>query len=112
MALPGNLPQLRSVLLSATFNAKLDGGNGLLEEIQPKHFSRELAAASPSSADTYVGGIVDQMAAKSLTINELSQRIYAEALRRSGGRVSTAARMLGITRPQFVYRARGIEPGN
>ena len=112
MALPGNLPQLRSVLLSASFNAKLDGGNGLLGEIQPKHFARDLVAASPSSADTYVGGIVDQMAAKSLTISELNQQIYAEALRRSDGKVSTAARMLGVTRPQFVYRARGIEPGN
>ncbi|MBR0713577.1 XylR N-terminal domain-containing protein [Bradyrhizobium liaoningense] len=112
MALPGNLPQLRSVLLSASFNARLDGGNGLLREIQPKHLSRDLVTASPSSADTYVGGIVDQMAAKSLTINELSQRIYTEALRRSGGKISTAARMLGITRPQFVYRARGIDPGN
>lgn len=112
MALPGNLPQLRSVLLSASFNARRDASNRPLGEIQPKHFSRELTAPTPSPADSYVGGIVDQMAAKSLTINELSQRIYAEALRRSGGKVSTAARMLGITRPQFVYRTKGIEPGN
>jgi transcriptional regulator with AAA-type ATPase domain len=112
IALPGNLPQLRSVLLNALFKARFDGGNELPGEIQPKHFSSELALAPPSSADTYVGGIVDQMAAKSLTMSELSQRIYAEALRRSDGRVSTAARMLGVTRPQFVYRARGIESGN
>jgi DNA-binding NtrC family response regulator len=112
IALPGNLPQLRSVLLNALFKARFDGGNELPGEIQPKHFSSELALASPSSADTYVGGIVDQMAAKSLTMSELNQRIYAEALRRSDGRVSTAARMLGVTRPQFVYRARGIESGN
>ena len=112
MALPGNLPQLRSILLGATFNAELDGGKGLLPEIEPKHFLRDLVTAPPSSADTYVGGIVDQLAARSLTIGELNQRIYAEALRRSGGKVSTAARMLGITRPQLVYRAKGIEPGN
>jgi transcriptional regulator of acetoin/glycerol metabolism len=112
MALPGNLPQLRSILLGATFNAELDGGKGLLPEIEPKHFLRDLVTAPPSSADTYVGGIVDQLAAKSFTIGELNQRIYAEALRRSGGKVSTAARMLGITRPQFVYRAKGIESGN
>ena len=99
-------------VLNALFKARFDGGNELPGEIQPKHFSSELALAPPSSADTYVGGIVDQMAAKSLTMSELSQRIYAEALRRSDGRVSTAARMLGVTRPQFVYRARGIESGN
>lgn len=64
MALPGDLPQLRSVLLSASFNAKLDGGNEPLREVKPKHFSRELVAASPSSADTYVGSIVDQLAVK------------------------------------------------
>ena len=111
MALPGNLPQLRSVLLSATFDAELDGGKGHLREIEPKHFSRDLITAPPCTADTYVGGIVDQLAARSFTIGELNQQVYAEALRRSGGKVSTAARMLGITRPQFVYRARELSPG-
>lgn len=112
MALPGNLAQLRSVILRATLNAELDGGKGLLRVVEPRHLPHDLVAAPPSSAHTYVGDIVDQLAAKSLTINELNQRIYTEALRRSGGKVSKAARMLGITRPQFVYRARGIEPAN
>ncbi|MCK1576830.1 hypothetical protein IVB09_35890 [Bradyrhizobium sp. 174] len=56
--------------------------------------------------------IVDQLAARSLTINELNRRIYTEALRRSDGNASKAARMLGITTPQFVYRGSRIEPAN
>jgi len=39
MALPGNLPQLRSILLGATFNAELDGGKGLLPEIGRRELS-------------------------------------------------------------------------
>ena len=57
-------------------------------------------------------GVIQRLLRNYRAINELNQRIYAEALRLSNGKVSTAARMLGVTRPQFVYRARGIEREN
>lgn len=55
--------------------------------------------------------ILDLITEKKLTINDLNQQIYTEALQRSGGKVSAAARMLGITRPQLVYRAKATALG-
>lgn len=110
MDIPGNLPQLRSILQVAAFNTEVDGGMRHPREIEPKHFPRDLVASPPRPTDAHVPGIMDLLAAGSLTIDDLNQQIYAEALRRSNGRMSAAARLIGVTRPQFVYRAKELKP--
>ncbi|MCP3369577.1 XylR N-terminal domain-containing protein [Bradyrhizobium cajani] len=108
MDIAGNLPQLRSVLQSAMFIAESGGAKGPPWEIGPNHVANLLGTRRQSFENGLASGILDLITAGKLTIDELNQQIYAEALQRSGGKASAAARMLGITRPQLVYRTKPV----
>ena len=66
------------------------------------------AAALASRASTEVPGdwspLVERFFSRRLTFREFEEALLAEALQRSNGNLSAAARMLGLTRPQVAYR--------
>ncbi|HLH43273.1 MAG TPA: sigma 54-interacting transcriptional regulator, partial [Bryobacteraceae bacterium] len=59
--------------------------------------SSEESSAPPSS-------LVDELLASGLTLEALERKLLEEAVRRSRGNLSAAARLLGLTRPQLSYR--------
>jgi transcriptional regulator with PAS, ATPase and Fis domain len=48
--------------------------------------------------------LFDEMRRHGLDLEGLEERLLQEAVRRSGGNLAAAARLLGITRPQLSYR--------
>jgi len=74
------------------------GRNGALEGGASPH----QAIKSESSKTKPVREIVDA----GLSLNALERDLYAEALARTKGNVSAAARLLGLTRAQLDYRLR------
>lgn len=69
-------------------------------------------ANEPSSGETGAGlrpWIEQTLKAGALSMPELESEVYRAAVGRTGGNLSAAARLLGITRAQLAYRlgARG-----
>jgi two-component system, NtrC family, response regulator HydG len=113
---PGNIRELQHIIeravILATDDVPLDvyllfrsppskgsyavSGDGHLEQATPGE-SRRL-----SKLDRLVRGIIEE----GLHLGELQRSILRRALELAGGNVTRAARSIGLTRPQFVYRLK------
>ena len=63
--------------------------------------------APPDGVDAHIASLVDA----GLRFDELEQRLLDHAMTRTGGNLSAAARLLGLRRGQFEYRAKKRETG-
>jgi two-component system, NtrC family, response regulator AtoC len=103
---PGNVRELKNVLERA---AILCSGAEILPEDLPPELRRACAGAdapargsAPSAAES----------AAANTIEDAERSLIVDALERSAGNISAAARILGLTRNTLRYRIRkyGLEP--
>jgi len=94
---PGNVRELRNVIERAFI---LHAGP---EEIRPEHLTPELRkAAPPRSRDKLVPTVEEQ----GLVLDDVERKLIAEAMERSSGNQSKAARLLGVSRDTLRYRLK------
>jgi transcriptional regulator with GAF, ATPase, and Fis domain len=62
----------------------------------------QVTQSSPDALDQ----LCEQAFAHHVDLDSLERRLMQVALRRAGGNLSQAARLLGITRPQLAYRLK------
>ena len=65
--------------------------------------SGSLAQDKPAKCS---GNLLDNIMSSGLSLEELEESLLREAVKRSGGNLAGAARVLGITRPQLQYRLK------
>ena len=65
------------------------------------------AAIPPQPADS--ANLLDSLLAEGVSLDELEHRMMEKAVEQAGGKLSKAARMLGLTRPQLAYRLKKYE---
>ena len=125
---PGNVRELENIVERAVILAD-DGGNLDVQHLfsggerltQPMfnlsaggRLTRAADAPAPStdappdSIDAHIASLVDA----GLRFDELEQRLLDHAMRRTSGNLSAAARLLGLRRGQFEYRAKKREAGS
>lgn len=100
---PGNLPELEAQLLAALL---LVDDNDAIDacDLEARRLPQSQEGhGSPGNAtlDTCLDG---ELAKGNFSLDRLNQRIYDMALNMAKGNVSSAARMLGVTRAQLAYR--------
>ena len=124
---PGNVRELENIVERAVILAD-DGGNLDVQHLfsggerltQPMfnlsaggRLTRAADASAPSTGtppdgiDAHIASLVDA----GLRFDELEQRLLEHAMTRTGGNLSAAARLLGLRRGQFEYRAKKREAG-
>jgi len=124
---PGNVRELENIVERAVILAD-DGGNLDVQHLfsggerltQPMfnlsaggRLTRAADASAPSTGtppdgiDAHIASLVDA----GLRFDELEQRLLDHAMTRTGGNLSAAARLLGLRRGQFEYRAKKREAG-
>jgi hypothetical protein len=100
---PGNLRQMRWVLTSLL----KDHGGGAITDRQIEAQLRRWPFVVPAASDgtQSMKQVANQlMSEEGFSLPALERTLYEAAVERSGGNVSAAARMLGLTRPQLAYR--------
>jgi DNA-binding NtrC family response regulator len=101
---PGNLRQMRAVLISA-LDANVNGApiSAALIVTQLARLSEVAASQSapPGKASTSVGQMLE---IEGFSLVTLERDLYGAAIERARGNLSAAARMLGLTRAQLAYR--------
>jgi DNA-binding NtrC family response regulator len=70
--------------------------------------SGRLAAGHSSQGQA----LLNEMMERKLSINAMEQLLIQEAVDRSKGNISAAARLLGLTRPQLSYRLNKLNDDN
>lgn len=70
----------------------------------------QLAAPQPR-ADDGLDELVTQALDAQVPVAELEARLLRGAVDRAGGNIASAAKLLGITRPQLAYRLKKLESG-
>ncbi|MDP3872397.1 MAG: sigma 54-interacting transcriptional regulator [Methyloversatilis sp.] len=124
---PGNVRELENIVERAVILAD-DGGNLDVQHLfsggerltQPMfnlsaggRLMREAGAATQDAdhrqddLDAHIASLVNA----GLRFDELEQRLLDHAMTRTGGNLSAAARLLGLRRGQFEYRAKKRVPG-
>ena len=94
---PGNVRELRNVIERAFI---LHAGP---EEIRPEHLTPELRKAAPlRPKDKLVPTVEEQ----GLVLDDVERKLIAEAMERSSGNQSKAARLLGVSRDTLRYRLK------
>jgi hypothetical protein len=108
MTWPGNLRQMRNVL-TAVLAARRHDGPILAEEIQAQlgRFRDRIAPDADGSGHNLEGLIDRAIEEGGFSISMLEKAAYQSAVKRAGGNLSAAARLLGLTRPQLAYRING-----
>jgi transcriptional regulator with GAF, ATPase, and Fis domain len=92
----------------ATFGLGGDGSLGISPQAQP-----EMDDADRSEVDRVTERVSNLLLgtgddAPSASLDDIEAALLKCAVRRAQGNLSAAARMLGITRPQLVYRLKGL----
>jgi two-component system, NtrC family, response regulator AtoC len=94
---PGNVRELRNVIERAFIL------HAAADEIRPEHLPAELKKVQPlRKADKLVPHVPDQ----GLVLEDVEKRLIVEAMERSSGNQSKAARLLGISRDTLRYRLK------
>ncbi|UCC13536.1 MAG: sigma 54-interacting transcriptional regulator [Gammaproteobacteria bacterium] len=104
---PGNIRELENMIERGVIIAGPDGSITAVHLFPTMVADRPRAAPSaiapvPASAGGGVAGILDGLD----SLDDLEGRLLEEAVERSHGNLSAAARLLGITRPQLAYRLK------
>jgi DNA-binding NtrC family response regulator len=94
---PGNVRELRNVIERAFI---LHAG---AEELRPEHLSPELRGAATAARRPEKPAAVPQ---DGLVLEDAERKLIQEALERSSGNQSRAARLLGISRDTLRYRLK------
>jgi DNA-binding NtrC family response regulator len=108
---PGNVRELQNLVERGVVFA---GTDGLIDTAHMFHrgevLPQKVLQVGPSGA--LVQGATESTSVHAPTLGqaqtfaEMERKLYADALLRSGGNVSAAARELGLSRPAFEYRLR------
>ncbi|MGD9600939.1 MAG: sigma 54-interacting transcriptional regulator [Gammaproteobacteria bacterium] len=104
---PGNIRELeniieRGVILAAN-NGAIEATN-LFTPLQPQ------AAARDASAEGGLAPLVEALLHQQVPLDDLEANLLAGAVTRAGGNLSSAARLLGMTRAQLAYRLKRARP--
>jgi DNA-binding NtrC family response regulator len=94
---PGNVRELRNVIERAFI---LHAGP---DEIRPEHLTPELRRAAPARPKEKLVPTVDE---QGLVLDDVERKLIAEAMERSSGNQSKAARLLGVSRDTLRYRLK------
>jgi DNA-binding NtrC family response regulator len=102
---PGNVRELRNALERIV----------MLEEhdtVQPEHFT--FAAAKPGGIEvaTEGGALRVSLPDGGFSLEALEREVLRQALEKSGGNVSSAARYLSISRQTLIYRMKKFQLGD
>ena len=95
---PGNVRELKNIIARALLES--DG-----KEIQPEHL-HFVSTVSPSSTSTAKKASETEVSEIPLDLNEAEAYLINRALEQTGGNISEAARLLGISRKR-IYRKLG-----
>jgi DNA-binding NtrC family response regulator len=71
------------------------------------HHEHADAADEPGAGegdDGSMSQLLDRMVARDLALDGFEERVLLQALERAQGNVAEAARLVGLSRPQFAYR--------
>jgi DNA-binding NtrC family response regulator/predicted hydrocarbon binding protein len=104
---PGNIRELENMIERGVIIAGPDGSITAVHLFPTMAPDRPRVASSaiadmPATAGGGVAGILDGLD----SLDNLEGRLLEEAVERSNGNLSAAARLLGITRPKLAYRLK------
>lgn len=100
----GNVRELRNVIERAMI---LEDGNLITTEYLPANLTRKrFTESSPNSSELKIEAGILHLPLQNLSLKSLENSLLRWALGESSGNKSQAARLLGITRDQFIYRLK------
>ncbi len=112
---PGNVRELENLVERGVILAA-QGGAVELEHLFPNLCQTQLAGvdrfgrlASVPPADKQA--LIERILGSGMPLEEIEADVLALAVQRCGGKLSGAARLLGITRPQLAYRLKRQQEG-
>ena len=101
---PGNLPEMRAVLVACLANHR---GGGPLTGVETETQLARLTGASNPAAHENAGlgpWLERALSSGVFSMAALEREVYGAAVARSDGNLSAAARLLNLTRAQLAYR--------
>jgi DNA-binding NtrC family response regulator len=107
---PGNVRELENLVERGVILAA-QGGTVELEHLFPNQPGARQQGVDPHGrlAPVLPAGeseLCERIVSSGLSLEQLEARVLALAVERSGGNLSGAARLLGLTRPQLAYRLK------
>lgn len=110
---PGNVRELENMIERGVILAPL-GGRIELEHLfthvgETKNWETAIAASGCLEApkkEHCPASLIDSIMSAGLSLDQLEAQLLQEAVRRADGNLASAARLLGITRPQLQYRLK------
>ncbi len=104
---PGNIRELENIIergVILTGNGEhIEAGN-LFTPLQPSARREDARSNAPDSPP--LQHLIDALLGEQVPLDELENRLLEAAVRRADGNLSSAARLLGMTRPQLAYRLK------
>ena len=108
---PGNVRELRNVIERAMI---LEDGDVITLKYLPTNLTEKSLAVGPASSlpGMQIEGNVLHLRLEDLALKKLENSLIEWAFQKSAGNKSQAARLLGITRDQLIYRLKTMSDGS
>jgi two-component system, NtrC family, response regulator HydG len=105
---PGNIRELENIIergVILTASGEAIAATNLFTALQPTSPPSTLATPNPGRRDE-VAALVEVLLREQIGLDEFETRLLDAAVQRADGNLSSAARLLGMTRPQLAYRLK------
>lgn len=114
---PGNIRELENIIERAVIMAEggerpidvcdlFAGGSSPLDPMMRIGRSGSLETEAGGGDSPVFAGFLDQLLADRISLESVEEGLMREAVSRSQGNLSQAARLLGVTRPKLAYRLK------
>jgi DNA-binding NtrC family response regulator len=107
---PGNVREMENLIERGVILA-VQGDHIQVEDLFPNHplatqsvIDRQGRLSAPTSAADHA--LCERILSSGIALETLESQILEQAVRKSNGNLSKAARLLGLTRPQLAYRLK------
>ena len=100
---PGNIRELENIIERGVI---LTNSASLIEPGSLLSIPNDNRQEDDGRRDSRLASLIDHALRHKIPLDKLEARLLDEAVARSKGNISSAARMLGMTRPQLAYRLK------
>lgn len=105
LSFPGNFPELQALLFRCLLLTPI-GEAVNASTINNEQLGSDQVQVTEGQSESFMNYLNGQLSDGGFCVDQMTRSVYMQAMKKAGGNIAAAARLLGITRAQLAYRLK------